>query len=112
MATDNCKNRSEFTEKALRFYIGYLKANEATEFLCNVLSTTLKGILENNESRMRSLMFKWAVELNMMCHIIAAHYGADEINRRALRALAVDEVKKNVGKISIDHALDVQGQDR
>ena len=110
MASDNCQNRSEFTEKALKFYIGYLESGDASEYLCKVLSNMLKGILENNNNRLRSLLFKWAVELNMLCHTIAAHYRVDEIDRRALRAFAVDEVKKTYGQISFDHALDVQRQ--
>ena len=57
---------------------------------------------------MRSLIFRWAVELNMLCHTIAAHYRVDEIDRRALRAFAVEEVKRSCGQVSFDHALDVQ----
>lgn len=98
MASDNCRSRSEFTEKALRFYIGYLESNDASEYMSEVLSTLIKGILENNNNRLRSLLFKWAVELNMMCHTIAAHYRVDEINRRELRAFAIDEVKKTYGR--------------
>ena len=76
--------------------------------MSEVLSTLITGILDNNNNRLRSLLFKWAVELNMMCHTIAAHYRVDEIDRRELRAFAVDEVKKTYGQISFDHAIDVQ----
>lgn len=108
MRNDNCNTRSEFIEKALGFYIGYLESDDASSYLCEVLSTLIKGILENNNNRLRSLLFKWAVELNMMCHTIAAHYRVDEVDRRALRAFAVDEVKRTFGQISFDHAIDVQ----
>ena len=105
---DNCETRSEFIEKALGFYLGYLQSGDATGYMSEVLSSLIKGILDNNNNRLRSLLFKWAVELNMMCHTIAAHYRVDEIDRRALRAFAVDEVKKTCGQISFDHAIDVQ----
>ena len=108
MAAANCQSRSEFTEKALEFYLGYLETGDASLYLCEVLSNMIKGILDNNNNRMRSLLFKWAVELNMMCHTIAAHYRVDEIDRRALRAFAVDEVKKTCGQVSFDHAVKVQ----
>jgi len=108
MAKDNCETRSEFIEKALLFYVGYLESDDASDYLCEVLSTMIKGILENNNNRLRSLLFKWAVELNMLCHTIAAHYRVDEIDRRALRAFAVDEVKKTCGQVSFDHAVEVQ----
>lgn len=105
---DNCKSESEFVEKALRFYIGYLESNDTSGYLCEVLSALINGILENNNNRLRSLLFKWAVELNICCHTVAAHFGADEIDRRELRAFAVEEVKRSCGQISFDHALDVQ----
>ena len=108
MKRDNCETRSEFIEKALGFYLGYLQSGEAVGYMSEVLSTLITGILDNNNNRLRSLLFKWAVELNMMCHTIAAHYRVDEIDRRALRAFAVDEVKKTYGQISFDHAIEVQ----
>ncbi len=108
LTADNCKSRSEFAEKALCFYLGYLQSGETTGYMSEVLSALITGILDNNNNRLRSLLFKWAVELNMMCHTIAAHYRVDEIDRRELRAFAVDEVKKTYGQISFDHAIDVQ----
>jgi hypothetical protein len=110
MVAANCRSRSEYAERAISFYNGYLESSDASSYLCEILSATIKGILENNSSKLSSLLFKWAVELNMLCHTIAAHYRMDEIDRRALRAFAVEEVKKNYGKISFDHALDVQRQ--
>ena len=71
---------------------------------------TLQGILADNANRLRSLLFKWCVELNMMSHTVAAHFKADPIDRRELRRYAVDEVKRTNGQISFDHALDVQRQ--
>ena len=73
-----------------------------------MLSTLINGILDNNNNRMRSLLFKWCVELNMTCHTVAAHFKADEIDRKALRAYAAREVKETNGQISFDSALDMQ----
>lgn len=105
---NNCKTRSEFIEKALRFYMGYLGSEDTTEYLSQALVTTLQGIVGDNENRIRSVMFKQAVELNMMSHTIAAHFRADPIDRRELRAFAIEEVKRTNGQVSFDHALDVQ----
>ena len=110
MEVDNCKSRGEFTEKALRFYMGYLSSEDVTEYLSKTLVATLQGILADNANRLRSLLFKWCVELNMMSHTVAAHFKADPIDRRELRRYAVDEVKRTNGQISFDHALDTQRQ--
>ena len=105
---DNCSTRSEFIEKALRFYMGYLATEDTSEYLSQALVDTLQGIVADNSNRLRTMIFKWCVELNMMGHTIAAHFRADPINRRELRAYAVDEVKRTNGQISFDKALDQQ----
>ena len=108
LAEDNCQSRSEFTEKALRFYMGYLGSCDTTEYLSKALVAVIRGTLENHNNRLRSLLFKWCVELNMMCHTIAAHFRADPIDRRELRAYAIDEVKRTNGQISFSNAIDIQ----
>ena len=107
---DNCKSRSEFIEKALRFYMGYLSAGDTSDYLCSALVATLRGTMENNNNRMRSLLFKWAVELNLAVHTIAAHFDVSEEDRGGLRRFAVEEVKRTNGQISFDHAVEVQKQ--
>ena len=107
---DNCKTRSEFIEKALQFYMGYLSTEDTSEYLSRALVDTLRGTLADNENRLRTLLFKLCVEVNMMGHTVAAHFRADPVNRRELRAYAVDEVLRTNGKISFDDALDLQRQ--
>ena len=107
---DNCKTRSEFIEKALRFYMGCLATEDTSEYLSRALVDTLRGTLADNENRLRTLLFKLCVEVNMMSHTVAAHFRADPVNRRELRAYAVDEVLRTDGKISFDDALDLQRQ--
>ena len=108
LTEDNCSSRSEFVEKAIRFYIGYLTSEDVSEYLSQALVAVLKGTMDENSNRQRALLFKLCVEVNMLCHTMAAHYRADEIDRCALRAFAVREVKETNGQISFDHALDFQ----
>lgn len=108
LESDNCRSRNEFIEKALRFYMGYLASEDVSEYLSKALIATQRGILEDNANRLRSLIFKWAVELNMMMHVVAKHFGGDRISLRELRAYGVDEVKRTKGQISFDSALKTQ----
>ena len=110
LAEDNCSSRSEFVERAIQFYIGYLTSEDVSEYLSQALVSTIKETMDENSNRQRALLFKLCVEVNMLCHTMAAHYRADEIDRRALRAFAVKEVKETNGHVSFDHALDVQRQ--
>lgn len=42
---DNCKIRSEFIEKALRFYMGYMATEDTSEYLSRALVDTLRGYI-------------------------------------------------------------------
>lgn len=106
----NCGSRNEFIERALQFYMGYLSTEDVTSYLSEALVDTLQGIVTDNSNRMRSLLFKMMVELNMTMHTVAAHFKVDEIDRRELRRFAIDEVKRTNGQISFDRALDIQRQ--
>ena len=110
LAIAKCKSRSEFVEEAIRYYLDHLISCDVHEYLTKELRDEFHKAAVENENRMRSLVFRWAVELNMMCHTIAAHFRADPINRRQLRAFAVKEVMDTNGNVSFDHALDVQRQ--
>ena len=110
LRADNCKSRGEFTEKALRFYMGYLAAEDTSVFLSRTLVDTLQGIVADSHNRLRSMIFKWCVELNMMGHTIAAHFRDTLEDRRALRGYVVDEVKRTNGQIRFEDAQDVQRQ--
>lgn len=79
----NCKSRSEFIEKSLHFYMGYLGAEDASEYLPNALTATLRGIVADSTNRTNCLLFKCAVEQGVMAHTIAAHFGDAILHRKA-----------------------------
>ena len=58
LAADNCKNRSEFINKALRFYMGYLGTEDNTAYLSQAILTAIQGTLDDNNNRLRTILFK------------------------------------------------------
>ena len=96
LETANCKSRSEFIEKSLHFYMGYLGAEDASEYLSNALTATLRGIVADSANRTNSILFKCAVEQGIMAHTIAAHFGDAMEDRRALRGYVTDEGKSGL----------------
>ena len=108
LEADNCQSRSEFIEKSLHFYMGYLGAEDASEYLPNALTATLRGIVTDSANRTNSLLFKCAVEQGIMAHTIAAHFGDAMEDRRALRGYVTDEVKRTNGQIRFEDAQDIQ----
>ena len=41
---DNCSSASEFIEKAILFYLGYLSSQENQDYLAQVIPSTVKSI--------------------------------------------------------------------
>ena len=110
LEADNCQSRSEFVDKALRFYMGYLGTEDNTTYISQTILTAIQGTMDLNNHRLQTILFKCAVELNMLCHTIAAHFRDTLEDRRALRGYVVDEVKRTNGQIRFEDAQDVQRQ--
>ena len=102
---DNCRSPSEFIEKAVAFYCGYLRAETAQPYLSKVLVTTMRGMLDSFEDRQASLLFKLAVEMAMMMHVTAAANEVEPETLTRLRGRCVQEVKALRGRISFDQAV-------
>ena len=85
MEEANCRSRSEFIEKAVRFYMGYLGTEDTSEYLSDALVATLRGIIADSTNRTNGILFKCAVEQGIMAHTIAAHFRDTLEDRRALR---------------------------
>lgn len=105
---DDCKSKSEFIEKAILFYAGYLTANDYRGYFPNVIVSTLKGSLDSLENRMASLLFKMAVELSMVLHVTAANNEIDDTTLSRLRGMCVEEVKRLHGSVSMEDAVKFQ----
>ena len=105
---ENVKSRSEFIEKAINFYCGYLTAEDGKEYFPQIIVSILQGTLGAFENRMASLLFKMAVELSMSLHVTAANSDIDEETLARLRGMCVDEVKRIRGAVSFDEAYRFQ----
>ena len=105
---DNCSSKSEFIEKAIRFYIGYVTSNHAQDYFSQVIPATVKGIVDESANRMRRLLFKMAVELAVIENILAAVCEVDQQELKRLRGQCIEEIKRTNGMISFEQALQWQ----
>ena len=105
---NDCRSRSEFIEKAVLFYAGYLMADDGQEYFPNVIVSKFKGSLDRLENRMASLLFKMAVELSMTLHVTAATNQIDMDTLSRLRGLCVEEVKRLHGTVRMEDAVRYQ----
>ena len=105
---DNCASRSEFIEKAIQFYAGYVSSQRNQDYLARVIPATVKGIVDESSNRMGRLMFKMAVELAVIENILAAVCEVDQQELKRLRGQCVEEIKRTNGMISFEQALQWQ----
>lgn len=108
MTEDNCSSQSEFIEKAILFYAGYLSTEKNINYLPNVVTSTLKGIVAESDNKQNRMLFKLAVEMAVMMNLMAANHDVDKIALERLRGECVKEVKRLNGSFSFEDALDWQ----
>ena len=105
---DNCKSQSEFIEKAIKFYIGYLDEEKGVNYISPMITETVKAQIKGTEQRLARLLFKVAVELGKLSHMAAAMNDVDDETLRNLHALCVNEVRKINGIIDYEDAVEYQ----
>ena len=105
---DNCTTKNEYIEKAIRFYTGYLNTQNAASYLPRVLADVLDGKLGALGTRIGKLLFKLAVEQDMIANITAAvnEVHLDDLER--LRARCMKEIRQTNGVISLEDAVRYQ----
>ena len=101
---DNCTSRSEFIEKAIKFYCGFLRNNDNSQYLSTVLMSTMQAMFKESDNRISKLIFKLAVELAITMNVVAANQGVDKEVLKSLRGECIKEVKKTNGIFTFDEA--------
>ena len=104
---DNCRSQSEFIEKAIKFYIGYLSEEDNINYLSPMITETVKAQIKGTEQRLSRLLFKVAVELGKLSHMTAAVNEVDDA-LNSLHAMCVNEVRKINGIIDYEDAAEYQ----
>ena len=108
MKRANCSSRSEFVNKAVRFYLGYLETSENGSTLFPVLDNALDGRMKDQETRLSRILFKLAVEVAIMSHIVAGTNEVSDGQLAAIRSLCVDEVKQLSGRYRMEDIVRFQ----
>ena len=94
------KNRTELIEDALRFYLGFLTAQKAEDYLLQSLSSVMTGTVQDSENRLARMDFKIAV--------IAYSHDIDEDALKRLHLKCLEEVRRINGAIDFESAYKYQ----
>ncbi len=102
---DNCESKSEFIEKAVNFYVGFLMSENSENYLPSVVISTLKSIIAESDNKQNRMLFKLAVEIAIMQNIVASIQDIDPVSLERLRGECVKEVKRLNGNFSFEDAV-------
>ena len=108
MQLENCQSQNEFVEKAVRFYCDYLTVGDCTSILPPIYLSALQGTIQNTENHICRLLFKLAVELNMMMNVLASELDTSPNTLERMRGRCIQEVKKTSGYITFGDAVKYQ----
>ena len=104
----DCRSKSEFIEKAVDFYYGFVTADNYKTYLPNVVISTLKSIVAESDTRQNRMIFKLAVEIAILENLIALQEDIDPLAMERLRGECVQEVKRLNGSFKFEDALEWQ----
>ena len=111
--SDDCRSKTEFMEKAIRFYCGYLMNQESVsvDYVAPQFAVITEGIIKGTEQRLSRALFKLAVEVGALTHMLAAINDIDDETLKKLRVMCIDEVKRINGIINFEKAVRYQRSD-
>lgn len=101
MKMGNCKTRSEYLERAIVFYNGFLHEQKNEEYVSRVILSTVEGIMKGSEDRISRLLFKQAVELAKVFKIISLAFETSDETLDEIHTECVREVKKINGALRL-----------
>ena len=108
MEVANCQSQNEFVEKALQFYCGYVSASNSLEVLPPLLASAIRGSIQDTENRIARLLFKMAVELDMVMNVVAGTMKVKEEVLKELRVTSIQNVKRTNGAVTFEDAVKYQ----
>lgn len=82
---DNCKSRSEFVDRAIRFYCGYVETNIAQDYIADVFTQTVFPKLDNMKKVLNKSIYNIALQLSMLSHFEAALCDYEDDDLKKLR---------------------------
>ena len=109
--SDNCKSKSEFIEKAVKCYLGYLKQERNINYLSPRITSSVEAVIYGSEQRLSRNLFKMAVELGKLSHMIAVANNVDDETLSELHSMCVDEVRHINGCINFESAVRFQNDE-
>ena len=99
---DGSSSQNQFLGNALRFYLDYLNTKKADECMSESVRGILEGRLKILERKLSGLIFKQAVEMEMMMRILCDSVEIPEEYLQEVRTKSVKSVKLTNGQLQLE----------
>lgn len=102
------KSQNDFINKAIKFYIGYLRNNKNLDYIAPILSSVMKSQMQDIERNLSEMLFKLAVEVAKQNHIAVSRGELDEDTLYRLNDMCCRDVASNSGRVQLENAYRYQ----
>lgn len=100
-----CPSMNQFVEQAVKFYVDHLAMQDDKSLLPKSVSASLDGRLRMFEDHLAALLYKQAVELDMVTSILADSYELTAEDMRRRRTDSVHNVKRTNSRLSFEEKI-------
>ena len=102
-------SRNEFVREAVEFYLEWLNRESSEKFLTPALESVVEAKLRDTEERLARILFKMAVDQNVLAYAVVTDAYYDKVNVENMRLQAVNELKTTNGTLDVLRILNGQG---
>ena len=99
-------SRGELIEKAVEHYKSHRDFKEDTDYLAPIIKAIIENTMNVYHDRLNRNLFKQSTELSILTRCIAKVFEIDKENYDKIRLMAVEDVKRTKGTLSILDAQD------
>lgn len=102
------KSQNDFINKAIDFYMGYLRNEKNIDFIAPILSSVIKSQMNDITRNLSEMIFKLAVEVAKQNHIAVSRGELDEYTLSRLNDMCCRDVALNNGRAQFENAYRYQ----
>ncbi len=103
-------SRNEFVNRAIEHYITTQTLEQADDLLVERLAAAIAKATDDSAVKISKGLFRYAVGQEMIMHILASAYGITSDKVYALRGLAMKNIRRTRGKVSLEAIADFQNE--
>jgi len=106
------KSQNDFINKAIDFYIGYLRNEKNIDYIAPILSSVIKSQMNDVTRNFSEMIFKLAVEVAKQNHLLSLGLRIGEEDLIDLNDRCCRDVALNNGRVQFENAYRYQhGED-